>query len=232
MGLTITAGNDNGTSNGAGLSSTGANTFVTACTFTNNTTTTTLGGGAFFNNTGVTLTDCTFTGNVAAIGGGVHFFNATGATLTGCTFTGNEAKDGGGAYFVGKATITNGVFANNTASHNGGGIRLRAGGTVINSTFYRNTARNQGGGIAVVFNDADLFADGIQIFPFTLQNSLLVGNMAADVVSAHQVYVANADADEVNIQHNLIAGGADHASTGQGAVYVTPMLRASWRPTR
>ena len=198
---------------------------LTGCTFNNNTTHDD-GGGAFFYQT-VTLTGCTFTGNTAKdSGGGAFFFTrstligctftnnmAEGAfssggggffvqtaTLTGCTFAGNTAigqfSNGGGAYFskFGDARVKNCIFANNNAAK-GGGLQLQAGGTVTNSTFYNNTADTQGGGI--FFDD-----------PVTLQNSLLLGNTAADAASGHQVYVANADANVVNIQHNLLAGGA------------------------
>ena len=95
--------------------------------------------------------------------------------------------------------MKNCVFANNNAAK-GGGLQIQVGGTVTNSTFYNNTADTQGGGI--FFNIS--FDD-----PVTLQNSLFVGNTAADVASGHQVYVANVDSrSRVNIQHNLLAGGA------------------------
>ena len=241
-GLTITAGNGQSgaglSSTGAGLSSTGANTAVTNCTFTNNTATnrgggayftaagTTLtrvtftdnmatnsGGGAYFLQT-ATLTSCTFTGNTASsTGGGAHFLQT--ATLTGCTFTGNTGRFGGGAYFRKTATLTNGVFAGNTATANGGGLRFFSGGTVLNTTLYNNTATGQGGGMAVAFNDID-DASGVQTFPFNLQNSLMLGNGAMDGTAGHQFYVGNGEANVVNIQHNLLAGG------DMGIVYATP----------
>ena len=234
-GLTITAGNGE---SGAGLSSTGANTAVTNCTFTNNTASN-IGGGAYFTAAGTTLTrvtftdnmatnsgggayflqtatltSCTFTGNtVSSTGGGAHFLQT--ATLTSCTFTGNTGRFGGGAYFRKTATLTNGVFAGNTATANGGGLRFFSGGTVINTTLYNNTATGQGGGMAVAFNDID-DASGVQTFPFNLQNSLMLGNGAMDGTAGHQFYVGNGEANAVNIQHNLLAGG------DTGIVYATP----------
>ena len=189
------------TDNGGGARFNGTVT-LTGCAFTGNMSPGSQGGGAYFLRAS-TLITCTFTGNMStgSSGGGVYFLRT--ATLMGCTFTSNEASFGAGSYFNGTVTLKNCVYASNTVTGSSGGIRLRAGGTIINSTFYNNTAANQGGGIAVAFTSTS---------GFTLRNSLLMGNTAADAASGHQVYVANADADVVNIENNLIeSGGTDPA---------------------
>ena len=198
---------------------------LTGCTFTGNTANT-RGGGAYLNGGG-TFTGCTFTGNEASDSGGGTYVNVNGAgKLTGCTFTGNEANDGGGVLFTVGSTLTNCVFASNTATSRGGGAWLRSGGTVINSTFYNNTATAEGGGIRVTFEDADVSTAGIQTSPLNLRNSILIGNTAADAASGHQVRVENSFvANEANIQTNLIQGGADPRGTDQGVVYATPGSR-------
>ena len=166
---------------------------------------------------GIVLRNCSFTNNnvehsSSSFGGGAYF--AESATLTNCTFIDNTAtSDGGGAYFNVDATLTNCVFASNTANR-GGGAWLRSGGTVINSTFYNNTATVRGGGLFLVFEDTDMRTDGLQTSPFTLQNSILVGNTAT--TAGPQVYVNNTATSEVNIQTNLIEGGA------ADIVYATP----------
>ena len=195
---------------------------LTACAFTDNDAGE--GGGAYFTGAS-TLTGCTFTGNEAegGYGGGAIFEGTSTLTLTACTFTNNEATHSvGGAYFVGSATLTNCVVVGNRArSGGGGGLWFYSGGTVINSTFYNNTATDLGGGIRVGFSDADLNMVGVQNFPFILQNSLLIGNTVAGV--ARQVFVNNTDATHlVNIQNNLIEGGADPLGTDQGVRYTTP----------
>ena len=188
---------------------------MTDCSFTSNTATSD-GGGARFNRTG-TLTNCMFSSNVATTGnGGGARFNA-GGTLTNCMFSSNVATtgNGGGAHFSSAATLTNGVFANNKAT-NGGGMYLTDGGTITNSTLYSDTATARGGGIYVRYSGGG---------DFNLRNSLLISNTAtADSVSGPQVYVNNTNAtnDRVNLQHNLLAGGADPAGTNQGVVYFTP----------
>ena len=222
-GCTFTGNEERG---GGGAFFTGAAT-LTACTFTGNEAEL-LGGGVAFSGGTATLTACTFTGNVAtnssiSSGGGAVFTGS--ATLTACTFTGNEATfRGGGAYFGGTATLTNCVLVGNRAGSGGGLLLLNSGGTVINSTLYNNTATSsRGGGIWVSFNDTDTGTPGVQSNPFTLRNSILVGNTARNVASGHQVRVHNTDAAHVaTLQNNLIAGGADPMGTNQGVVYVTP----------
>ena len=186
---------------------------LTRCTFTSNGGR--YGGGTFFNNT-ARMTDCSFTSNTATSDGGGARFNA-GGTLTNCMFSSNVATtgNGGGAHFSSAATLTNGVFANNKAT-NGGGMYLTDGGTITNSTLYSDTATARGGGIYVRYSGGG---------DFNLRNSLLISNTAtADSVSGPQVYVNNTNAtnDRVNLQHNLLAGGADPAGTNQGVVYFTP----------
>ena len=204
---TFTDNTGSGRGGGAYFTSTAIAT-LTDCIFTDNEAI--IGGGAYFLNQAATLTSCAFTSNEATRGdgGGVYFF--LNATLTGCVFTSNEATsgDGGGAYFSRKAALTNCVYANNTATAQGGGIGLSAGGTVINSTFYNNTATSLGGGIRVRFGDADASMSGTQTVPFILQNSLFVNNTSANDRSGHQVYVSNGSENDIQIQNNLIEGGA------------------------
>ena len=213
---------------GASFTGFGGTATLTDCTFTNNSAST-RGGGAYFTEIlgsggTATLTGCTFTKNRAynGNGGGTHFEMPT--TLTACTFTGNMATfNGGGTYSTRDATLTNSVFASNTATNRGGGAWLRVGGTVINSTFYANTTTIQGGGLYVTFEDTNTRTVGLQTNPFTLQNSILVGNTVASTTSGNQTYVNNTNAANiVTLQNNLIAGGADPMGTDQGVGYATP----------
>ena len=229
-GLTITAGEvgtdldgvgGSSSTGGAGLYSNFANTSLNACVFTNNSVTNGNGGGAYFTEN-TTLTDCAFRGNEASRngfqsggGGGGYFFSE--ATLKSCIFSENTANgsfsDGGGAYFFRTTTVTNCTFTENTANgifSDGGGAYFDGVSTVINSTLYNNNADNRGGGLYVTSS----------AFPFILQNSILIGNTATDVASGHQVDVTNTSTTHVvNIQNNLIAGGADPLGTDQGIVY-------------
>ena len=190
---------------------------VTNSAFTNNTATKD-GGGAYFVQT-ATLTGCDFNNNNSDRWGGGASFRGT-ATVTNCTFTENTANgvlsEGGGAVFCEIATVTQCTFTDNETKNNGGAAVFREAGTVINSTLYNNMATGDGGGIYANFG---LTTSGSNTNNFNLRNSILMGNTAADAASGHQVYV-NA-ADEVNVQHNLITGGADSVGTDQGIVYGT-----------
>ena len=242
-GATLTACifNNNGADDSGGGAYFTESVTLTDCTFNNNSVNDD-GGGAFFDGTTATLTNCVFTDNNAVDDGGGAYFDQA-ATLTGCDFNDNNSDYwGGGALFRGTATVTNCTFAENTANgfrsegggaiffrtatvtqctftdnettNDGGGATFRVAGTVINSTFYNNMADGQGGGIFASFGVNN---------PFYLQNSILLGNTAADVASGHQTYVNNTSTFHVvNIQHNLIAGGADPLGADQGVVYVTP----------
>ena len=242
-GITLTActfNNNNADDSGGGAYFTESAT-LTDGTFNNNNAIND-GGGAFFNGTTATLTNCIFADNNAIDDGGGAYFNREAtvkgcdfndnnsdywgggavfrgpATVTNSTFTANTANgvssEGGGAIFFETATVTQCTFTNNETTNDGGGAYFDIVGTVINSTLYNNTAHNRGGGIFVRFDVNN---------PFPLQNSILMGNTAADAASGHQVYVNNTSAaNVVNIQHNLIEGGADPAGTDQGVVYVTP----------
>ena len=173
-----------------------------------------LGGAGLYASataTNALLVDCTFTGNKSEFGGGGAYFDGS-ATLMGCTFIDNRTKigDGGGAHFVREATLINCTFTDNCVKiGDGGGVGFSSGGTVINSTFYNNTANNRAGAIFVRFNRPN---------PFTLQNSILMGNTTTTV--GKQVFVNNEETtDVVVVQHNLIAGGVGDAASGAGLVY-------------
>ena len=185
------------------------------------------GGGAYF--VEATITSSTFTNNEARIGGGAHFRGVS--TVTSSTFTGNEARFGGGASFIKNGALTNCIFADNRVMGSGGGLRLLSGGSVINTTFYNNRVTflplpppigpsdGIGGAIAVAYEDSDPDTDGIQTNPLIFRNNILIGNIANG--GGSQAYVHNAnDTDEVNIQNNLIAGGATGATAGIS--YTTP----------
>ncbi len=121
-------------------------------------------GGAVYNEGNLTISNCTFSGNIAGDGGAI--FNGMGIiyddmgkpisiwrgniALNGCTFTGNTANSGGVIYNDGTITaLSNCTFTNNTAD--GGGV-IYNGDTIIalsNCTFTGNTAHSSGG---VIYN--------------------------------------------------------------------------------
>src|SRR5207248_2705482 len=132
-------------------------------------------GGAIHNDSTITVTNSTFTGNsastqVAGAGGAVS--NAGALTVSGSTFNANSGRTGGAIFvFTGKTTITNSTFGGNTASANnpgGGAITTQAAEPVslTSSTLSGNTAPAGGG----------LYSTG----DFSLLNTIVAGNNATD----------------------------------------------------
>ena len=97
--------------------------------------------------------DCTISGGVAEIGGGLY--NAGQATLTDCTISGNDAtgSSGGGqgggisnGLLQNKAVLilTDSTVEGNTAKLGGGGLFNNGTATVTDSTFVNNFANQAG----------------------------------------------------------------------------------------
>ncbi|MGH7178120.1 MAG: choice-of-anchor Q domain-containing protein, partial [Tepidisphaeraceae bacterium] len=111
-------------------------------------------GGGIANQGGgvLTVSNCTFSGNIALTrdGGAIDNFGAT-ATLSYCTFANNFARFGGGVLNDLNSTlsINNCTFSGNTATTDGGGLDnfRNSGVTITSSTFAGNSAEGNGGAI-------------------------------------------------------------------------------------
>ena len=146
---------------------TGSTASITKCTFEGNHQRDVSNGqgGAIFGMTedgggrmhvDLSITETTFTGNVAGSrGGGVWYWGRTKAlSVVNCTFENNRTADeeygmgGGLAVSSGRADIINATFANNYAWFHGGGIQ--AGGdndvTVQNCLFFNNISTREWAG--------------------------------------------------------------------------------------
>ena len=138
----IISGNKSGDSGGGIYNSGTLN--VNDSTLSGNTSTY---GGGIYNDIGgtLTVTNSTFSNNLAATGGGIQ--NNSSLTVINSTISGNTVNRGGGIYndFGGTLKVNNTIISGNTAKY-GGGIYTRGILTVTNSTLSGNTA-NRGGGI-------------------------------------------------------------------------------------
>jgi len=99
-------------------------------------------GGGIFNASGATLTSVdssAFSGNSAALGGGICNFYGAITTIANSTFSGNGAFQGGGIFnFSTITSLANSTFTGNTASV-GGGMYNGFGTTqVYNSILWNN----------------------------------------------------------------------------------------------
>jgi predicted outer membrane repeat protein len=110
-------------------------------------------GGGLYNVGTVTVTDCTFTGNSASLGGGIYMSVGSNRTIAGCTFTNNTAEEGGGIYHdVGPAiAVSNSTFTGNAAAQGGGIYNASGFVTLVSCNMSGNSATDSGGG---VFNAA------------------------------------------------------------------------------
>ena len=137
------------------------------------------GGGLYNRDGNPTVSNVTFSNNMAGQGGGMyndHTSTGSSPTLTSVTFYSNTASYGGGLYnLVGSnATLTNVTFYNNHAAPRGGAIYNNNSTPVLtNVTFGANTA--PGGGSAIYLDYGNpIIQDSI-----FWGSELAVGNQAA-----------------------------------------------------
>jgi len=140
-GFTITAGNANGPildgrypesynlQHGAGMYSVSGSPTLTNCTFSGNLADS--GGGMYNYENNPTLTDCSFSENAAAASGAGMFNYTSNPIMTNCNFSENRAKKGGGMYnyYESCPILTNCTFSDNTV----GGIEYGYGGGMFNN---------------------------------------------------------------------------------------------------
>ncbi len=130
-GLTLSGGNANASSSGAGYGGaihTQGNLTLSTCSFTGNAAS--VRGGAIFANAGtVKVERCTFWGNTSNGWGGAIHAEFCSLDISQTTLTGNTATDGGAVFFMSNPSTTQSILvshctiANNTATTGlGGGI--------------------------------------------------------------------------------------------------------------
>jgi len=101
-------------------------------------------------NSSPSLTNCTFNGNSANnAAGGINCYRGCNATITDCTFSENLAWTGGGIFNgISLSRLTNCSFINNSAGSSGGGMSVISGSpTLTNCMFSGNLSNDSGGGM-------------------------------------------------------------------------------------
>ena len=232
-GLVVARAYLDGTNNGAGLSGgTGVNITLRHCRFIGNTAHI---GGAVRVNAGGTLavTNSTFEGNSARVGGGGAIAVSAGSTLraTGSTFRLNQAADGqsGSAIFLfstaanaSTGTISRCSFFENSATgaDSFGTVYVDLGSTldVSSSVFARNTMGlgtalySSGSGTFInntVYGNTDRTTTGGAVSFFTNTSTWVVANniIYGNTGGTHQLRF-DATAPSKTMAHNLIEGNS------------------------
>jgi len=158
-GFTVSGGRANGSSSitvesrtifrdyGGGMYNQNASPSITNTTFTGNSAA--IGGGMWNSfSSSPTITNTTFTGNRATDGSGMYNFSSSNPSITNTTFTGNLASNGGGMRnFSSSPSITNSIFTGNSASNGGGMYNTSSSPSITNTTFTGNSATSEGGGM-------------------------------------------------------------------------------------
>jgi parallel beta-helix repeat protein len=224
--------------NGGGIYVLGTSINLEGWTFISNSATG--NGGGYY---GPPISDCTFVGNVAAMGGGAY------ADLSNCSVIGNKASYGGGVY----GTANNCIINSNVATNNGGGLyyndpfpstiysttgcaftnnsALNGGGAYSsesgfsNCVFWANSATNNGGGVGasedaqpadcVIGNNyAGLNGGGVY--------DSYGGSLGYCVVSGNTALNDGGGAYNSSMTNCLVYGNS--AAYGGGAFYENPFL--------
>jgi len=160
------------------------------------------GGGMLNSNGSPTVTNCTFSGNSAALRGGGMYNIESSPRLTNTTFSGNSAaEDGGGMYNTESSpTLTNCTFSGNTAGIFGGGmLNIESSPTLTNTIFSGNTTGTFGGGMFNVLSNT------------TLTNCIIWNNSAAGSMASASASVFNASPNS-EFSHSLIANSGGSGS--------------------
>jgi hypothetical protein len=167
------------------------NTF-TNCTFTGNSAA--LGGGIHNLSKNLTIDNCIFSENSADRGGGMYNTDAN-PTLTNCTFYKNTADDGAGLFSTyGDPKITNCTFTANSAYWRGGGMYNIVGSLLLKNCIFTGNSADSGGGMDNSFNS------------LVLNNCLFSGNSAK--------HAAGID----NFNNNLVLTNCTFAGNSVGVI--------------
>lgn len=150
------------------------------------------GGGMKNVESSPTVTNCTFSGNMAEYGGGM-LNHTSSPTVTNCTFSGNSSTWFGGGMlnmYSSSPTVTNCIFSGNSSvqSHGGGMCNVGSSPLVTNCAFSTNLAA-EGGAMSNTFGSAP-----------SVTNSILWGDSLPEILN---------EESEPVVTHSDVQGGYD-----------------------
>ncbi len=189
------------------------------------------GGGIFGQSNGISVANCTFSGNAASqTGGAVSIEGTPVSSYVNCKFLNNSsASVAGGVFTSNPLMVTNCVFAQNTASLGGAGLGYSGPGTanISNTVFSGNNAFIGGafslaGGGTVNFgqctfsgNTGFVSATGTAGNPFFLKNCIVWG-------TANSIGVNTGDS--LSVGNSTVMGGLPVGATNLGGNLTTNPL--------
>ncbi|WP_448606010.1 MBG domain-containing protein [Paenimyroides ceti] len=182
-GFTITGGNASNTTSsitvdgltieqdsGAGIYNRSSFIQISNCSFTGNLAADY--GGAIYNiQSSSNITKSTFSANKAnTSGGAIYNFQSSSPVIADCTFAGNTATNGGAIYNnQSHPKIANSIFRANMANRAGAIFNSDSGPKIYNTLFAKNNALTSGGG--AIYHNNNGPGNG-----FTLANCIVYGN--------------------------------------------------------
>jgi len=219
-GFTISGGNASAASGNAGMGGgllclAGSTLTVANCTFASNSARY-AGAGMSVDSSAPILVGCAFSRNAVAAGGtggGMYSYHST-PSLTNVVFANNTATayHGGGMFnYTSDATLTNVLFTGNVAVNGGGLYDYASSPTLTNVTFTGNTATGSGGALANASSSMPTLVNCI-LWDDTARNAAEIYN---DATSARTV------------PYSIVAGGW----TGTGNLGDDPLLDDDGRLT-
>ena len=178
------------------------------------------GAIAFEDGADLTIEDCTFSDNVATIGGGIYSSHSD-PLIDDCNFVGNSALHGGGALFVaGTVNITRSNFGENeataTAGQGGGICSLGANAGIVDCNIANNDANGSGGGVYLSNKDVN----GQEVSgenTVLVKNCLITGNFASrDGGGISANWHSEPNIVNCTIADNVVTGTGFEAGYGGG----------------
>jgi len=148
------------------------------------------GGGGMYcvDSSSPSLTDCTFSDNVAPNGGGLFCGHESSPTLTNCTFLDNTASgwggvdgSGGGMYCASSATLTDCTFVGNMASAYGGGMFCATNSPTLTRCGFVGNRADYGGAMCSFWSSSPSLTNCI--IAFSQQGEAIYCGAATDVPS-------------------------------------------------
>lgn len=226
-GLTITAGNANGSPilpgqlHGGGLAGAASTLTVINCIFRENEAKPGIGvgGGAHVSNGDYVFINCLFENNFAPHAGGLSFVaGSTGSLLLdGCTFINNLANVGGGGIELSSTLpdvlIQNCIFDGNSVMPGGfgGGLRgLSNGMLVVNCLFVDNFATACGGAISTTLITTSSFPAPLII------NTTITGNSTGSSGTGGGICLAPTDG-RITVVNSILWNNADAGGVDESA---------------